>query len=136
MNFFLKLARIVYTIFYFATLGMLVFSLIIILNNNIVNEPFGRFIGRFIATPYIIILVITLIIVLINFVVIAIEFFKTKSFKRIFKGTFVYIIISTFIAIIISLIKHKTIFSFDVAWLPISGFTLGVIALTKKIEKQ
>lgn len=124
MNYFLSVAKAIYTMFIMLCICMLVLA-------TGISIPFERYIS------YLFLLVFFMTLVTLTITIVIAFFFavKQEGILRVMKRVGIFFIFSIVLTIIISLIKYNILFSLDFVFLPISLSVLSIFSFFFNYQK-
>lgn len=126
MKYFFTVSKAVYSLFYILTIGMLILAIRLLLGRGS-TLPFARYYSYI----YLVVLLVALLTIIINVVFVIPILMKRVGILKVVKRVGLFFIVGVVIAIILSLIKYKILFSMDFLFLPIS-FSIGSIVFSYK----
>lgn len=121
MKYFFTVSKAVYSLFLILTLGMLVLATDLLGRGSTI--PFASYY----SIIYLVVLLITIVTLIINVVIAFSTLIKRVGILKVVKRVGLFFIIGVVIAIILSLIKYRILFSMDFLFLPISSSIASII---------
>lgn len=116
MKYISKIIKIISVVFGAATAMMLVYALIPFINGKLVDRTFGYYLGIL----YMIILAVTILALIIAIPMGMIRNIKMNGLKKFLLRTAMSFAIGVVLAILLSLIKYKNVFSANLLYIPIA----------------
>lgn len=130
LKYFGIFSKIIYTLFFVLTAILLILAL-----TNINKTSLEIPVLKCLAIFYLLVLLITALTVIVNLIIIIKELIKVLKVKRVLIRVFIGVVIGIIFKILLSLIKHRELFSLDFIYLIIVTPVFSLYSLFLKNEK-